>query len=84
MLLSYLYAAGADYIDSEVTFLPGETEAIYPVPIVNDNSIESTETFTVSLSTNDSFVNIVDDAAFVTILDEDSKLFTIILSACNE
>ena len=58
-----------------VTFASGVTRASYHVRIVNDNNIESAETFTASLSTAESYVNISDGMATVTILDEDSELF---------
>ena len=73
--------AGSDYIDpvvTTVTFGPDVTSASYPVPIVDDSNIENTETFTASLSTTESNVNIGDDTATVTILDDDSELFNII------
>ena len=60
------------------------TSASYPVPIVDDSTIEDTETFTASLNTTESIVNIGDDTATVTILDVDSKLFTIILVVCKK
>ena len=51
---------------------------------MDDGNIEDTETFTASLSTTESGVTIGDDTATVTILDDDSELFTIILVACKE
>ena len=73
--------AGSDYNDpvvTTVTFRPDVTSASYSVPIVDDNNIEDTETFTASLSTTGSGVTIGDGTAIVTILDDDSELFNII------
>ena len=87
MSLTLSSTAGSDYNDpvvTTVTFGSGVTSASYPVPIVDDSNIEDTETFTASLSTTESNVAIVDDTATVTILNEDSELFTIILAACKE
>ena len=78
--------AGSDYNDpvvTTVTFGPDQTSASYPVPIVDDSNIEDTETFTATLSTVESNVNIGDDTATVTILDDDSELFTNFV-ACKE
>ena len=72
------FTAGVDYnntVVTMVTFSSGETEASYRVPIVDDNIIESTETFTASLNTSESNVNIGNDTAAFTIVDEDSELF---------
>ena len=65
-----------------VTFSSGQTEASYPIQIVNDNIIESTETFTASLSTAESTVTIGNGTATITIVDEDSELFNTILATC--
>ena len=78
--------AGSDYNDlvvTTVTFRPDQTSASYPVPIVDDSNIEDTETFTATLSTTESNVNIGDDTATLTILDDDSELFTVFV-ACRE
>ena len=78
--------AGSDYNDpvvTTVTFDPDQMSASYSVPIVGDINIEDTETFIATLSTTDSDVNIVDDTATVTILDDDSELFTVFV-ACRE
>ena len=68
--------AGSDYNDRVVTtviFRPDQTSASYSVPIVDDSNIEDTETFTASLSTTESNVNIVDGTATVDIVDNDSE-----------
>ena len=51
------------------------TRASYPVPIVDDSKVESSESFAAVLFTTESNVNIGDSTAFVTILDDDCKLF---------
>ena len=78
MPLTLSSTAGSDYHDpvvTTVTFGDGVTSVSYPVPILNDNVIEDTETFTVTLNTSESYVNIADGTATVTILDDDSELF---------
>ena len=78
MPLTLPSTAGSDYHDpvvTTVTFGDDVTSRSYPVPILNDNVIEDTETFTVTLNTSESYVNIVDDAATVTISDDDSELY---------
>ena len=50
---------------------------------MDDSNIEDTETFTATLSTSESNVTIGDDTATVTILDDDSELFTVFV-ACRE
>ena len=77
MSLTLSSTDGSDYNDpvaNTVTFESGVTRATYPVPIVDDSNIENTETFTASLSTTEANVNIVEDTATVTILDNDSEL----------
>ena len=74
--------AESDYSDRAVrtvTFQPGTTEVLYGISIVNDDDIESPETFTASLSTTDPNVNIIDGGATVTIIDDDDEgmLFSI-------
>ena len=49
--------------------------ASYPLPIVNDDNIEDTETFAALLSTSESNMNIGDGNATITVLDDDSELF---------
>ena len=51
------------------------TRASYSVPIADDSNVESPESFAAVLSTSESNVNIGDSTAFVTILDDDCKLF---------
>ena len=70
--------AGTDYNDpvvTMVTFGSGVTSVSYPVQIVDDSDMESTESFSALLTTAESSVNISDGTAIVTILDDDRKLF---------
>ena len=86
-MTNFVISAGVDYTNTVaniVTFSSGQTEASYQIPIVNDNSIESTETFTASLNTSESIVTIGNGTATITIVDEDSELFNIILATCQE
>ena len=72
------FTAGVDYtntVATMVTFSSGQTEASYPIPIVDDNIIESTKTFTASLNTAESKVTIGNGTATITVVDEDSELF---------
>ena len=69
---------GSDYNDSlvtTVTFEPNVTSASYPVPILDDSDVESTENFVAVFSTTESNVNIIDGTAIVNILDDDCKLY---------
>ena len=80
MSLTFSSTVGSDYNDpvvTTVTFGPGQIIASYSVPIVDDSNIEDTEIFTATLSTTESnYVHIIDSTAIVTILDDDSELFT--------
>ena len=53
--------------------MEGQTTAFFKVPIVDDNLIESTETFSVSLTTSDSDVVLFDATTTVSILDNDGE-----------
>ena len=78
MSLTLSSTAGSDYnepIVTTVTFGSGVTRAPYPVPIVDDGDVESTESFTAVLTTAESDVIIGDGIAIVTVLDDDRKLF---------
>ena len=85
MSLTFSSTAGSDYTHgvTTVTFGPDVTSASHSVPILDDSNIEDTETFTATLSTTESNVNIGDDTATITILDDDSELFTVFV-ACRE
>jgi hypothetical protein len=45
----------------------------FVVTILNDNTVENTETFGVNITTDESQVRIQDETVIITILDEDSK-----------
>ena len=79
MSLTLSSTAGSDFNDSlvtTVTFGPGMTSAAYPVPVLDDSDVESTESFAAILSTAESNVNIGAPSAIVNILDDDRKLFS--------
>lgn len=75
-------AAGSDYTTTNgtLTFQPGGPTTQYiNVPIINDTSVEGTETFTVNL-TNASGAIIADGTGIVTIQDNDVAPVTISIS----
>ncbi|HXJ75266.1 MAG TPA: Calx-beta domain-containing protein, partial [Candidatus Dormibacteraeota bacterium] len=75
--------AGQDYLSRSgtLTFLPGQTVQTFTVPIINDNNIEPSETFTIVLS------NLVGTAALsiptttVTIVDNDFQVGNLVFSS---
>ena len=72
-----LLTGGTDYggVASTVTFESGDTEQFVNISIVNDDVLEGVEMFTATLTTDDSNVDISsNDTAFITIVDNDSKL----------
>ena len=75
LLYSLAHTVGDDFAPTTmtVTFQPGETSVIVPVPILDDSLIEPTEVFSASLSTTDSTVTVGDDTATVDILDNDGE-----------
>jgi len=56
-----------------VTFLPGNTTVCETIGIVNDSIVEDTESFSVTLASNDSqvTVNATSDEATILITDND-------------
>ena len=58
----------------QITFGPEQLSATVQVPIVNDNIIENTEMFTAILMTAEENVEIIDNTATVTIIDDDGKV----------
>ena len=77
MSLTLSSTAGSDYNEpmvTTVTFGSGVTRAPYPVPIVDDSDVESTEVFFALLTTVEFNVNIGDGIAIVAVLDDDRKL----------
>ena len=67
--------AGKDYTATTktITFSPGVTQLSFAVPIIGDKTIESTETFTVVLSSA-SGATIARGTGTVTIVDNDARL----------
>ena len=59
----------------EVVFVAGATELSFTVPIVDNNVLESTESFSVIISSNDPNAIITDESrnSTVTITDTDRK-----------
>ena len=57
----------------DLTFSSGNTNQTVMIPIVGDNVVESTESFSVSLMTGDSAVMLNPQTTTVTIQDDDSK-----------
>ena len=74
--ISFLPPALSDYtsVSTDLTFNSGTTNQTVMIPIVGDNVVESTESFSVSLTTGDSAVMLNPSTATVTIQDDDSKL----------
>ena len=72
----------ADYAQSSgtLTFGAGEIEKTFDVPIIDDNSIEGAENFTVILSSPSNATLGNPSSATVTILDDDSMRSTFIFS----
>ena len=58
----------------QLTFLPASTEECALIPVTRDTFLESSEEFTVQLSTPDQEVTLVISSAIVTIIDDDSEL----------
>ena len=74
--LPFLPPASFDYttVSMDLTFNADNTNQTVTIPIVGGNVVESTESFTVSLMTGDSAVNLTPQTTTVTIEDEDSKI----------
>ena len=58
-------------VSMDLTFNSGNTARTVMIPIVGDNVVESTESFTVSLTSADSAVTLNPSTTIVTILDDD-------------
>lgn len=73
MLLSQC-TDGPDFtsVQMSLIFVQGTTIQCVEIPIMDDVILENDESFSVSLSTNDGAVNILQDQAVVTITDNDS------------
>ena len=65
--------ASSDYmtVSMDLTFNSGTTTQTVMIPIVGNNVVESTESFTVSLTSADSAVALNPSTTIVTILDDD-------------
>ena len=61
----------------DLTFNGGTTNQTVMIPIIGDNVVESTESFTVSLTTGDSAVILNPQTTTVTIQDDDSEMHCI-------
>ncbi len=82
MFTSDLTASDGDYDSkSEVITLDStNTARNFVVTILNDNTVENSETFSVNITTDESQVRIQDETLVITILDDDSKFCE---SQCN-
>ena len=58
----------------DLTFNADNTNQTVMIPIVGDNVVEGTESFTVSLTTGDNAINLSPQTTTVTIQDDDSKI----------
>ena len=78
--LSPLYVASDDYTNTSqpVTFSSAPSQMCIPIDITNDAVIEETESFAVTLVSDDPAVQLTTQIATVTILDDDCK-YTIFL-----
>ena len=78
-VLSFLPPASSDYttVSMDLTFNAGSTNQTVMIPITGDTVVESTESFTVSLTTGDSALTLNPSITTVTIEDDDSKLWYI-------
>ena len=82
MFTSDLTASDGDY-DSKselITLDSTNTARNFVVIILNDNTVENSETFSVNITTDESQVRIQDETLVITILDDDSKFCE---SQCN-
>lgn len=59
-------------VQMPLVFVQAPTIQCVEIPIMDDIILENDESFSVSLSTNDGAVNILQDQALVTITDNDS------------
>src|SRR5262249_15494510 len=78
-------SAGNDYVAAAdtLTFAPGQTSRTILVTTVNDNAVEQTETFTVTLS-NPSGATITRGQGTGTITDDDSTKFYVVDDAASD
>ena len=62
-------------VTMELTFNADNTTQTVMIPIVGDNVVENTESFSVSLTSEDSAVTLGQSSTTVTIRDDDSKMY---------
>lgn len=77
-LLVSLILTGNDYgipVPSLLVFPAGTTSLCTDIPITNDDVYEGNETFTVSLTSTSSSVNVSGSSAEVLIIDDDGMQF---------
>lgn len=60
------------FLQTSLIFVEGITIQCVEIPIMDDIDLENDESFSVSLSTSNGAVNILQDQAVVTITDNDS------------
>ena len=77
MCYDFLPPASSDYttVSMDLTFNSGTTNQTVMIPITGDNVVESTESFTMSLTTADSAVTLNPSTTTVTIRDDDDSKF---------
>ena len=77
-ILPFIPPASSDYttVSMDLTFNAGSTNQTVMIPITGDTVVESTESFTVSLTTGDSAVTLNPSTTTITIEDDDSKCGT--------
>ena len=75
MCYHFFPPASSDYttVSMDLTFNSRNTTQTVMIPILGDNVVESTESFTVSLTSADSAVTLNPSTTTVTIQDDDSK-----------
>ena len=77
MCYDFLPPASSDYttVSMDLTFNSGTTAQTVMIPIIGDNMMESTESFTVSLTSADSGVILNPSTTTVTVQDDDDSKF---------
>ena len=68
---------GFTLVQIPLMFVEGTIIQCVEIPIMDDVILENDESFSVSLSTTDGAVNILQDQTVVTITDNDSMCFTL-------
>ena len=73
---------GSDYsvVSSSITFQPSDTlPKTIAISVLNDNKVEMDETFELLLTTTDNQVTINENKMTITIIDNDSMIFIVLL-----